>query len=76
MKYEQIIETVSAIVEDERIYKKGLMLIYKLDNKNHREMSEYLFYKANPTADMFTPTEEFEITLGGILVKFIKENPA
>jgi len=73
MKYEQIIETVSLIVENEKIYKKGLTLVYELDVKNHREMNEFLFYKANPTGDSFTPSEEFEITLGGILVKFIRE---
>lgn len=75
MNYQEIIESVSAIVEDEKIIKKGLMLVYRLDIKNHKEINEFLFYKANPTADRFTPTDEFEITLGGILVKFIKEKP-
>jgi hypothetical protein len=73
MNYQEIIESVSAIVEDDRIIKKGLMLVYKLDSKNHKEINEFLFYKANPTADRFIPTDEFEITLGGILVKFVKE---
>lgn len=73
MTYEQIIKSVSAIVENDDIEKKGLMLVYKLTPKNHKEINEFLFYKANPTADRCIPTDEFEITLGGILVKFVKD---
>jgi len=73
MTYQEIIESVSTIVENEKIIKKGLVLIYKLEPKNHKQINEFLFYRANPTADKFLPSDEFEITLGDILVKFVKE---
>lgn len=73
MKYEELIETISLMVENEKIYKNGLTLVYGLNEKNHKQMNEQLFYKANPVNLEFTPTDEFEVELGGILVKFVKE---
>lgn len=73
MTYEELIRTVSTIVETEKIYKKNLVLTYALDEKNHRQMNGQLFYKSNPPSATFVPSDEFEIELGGIVVKFIKE---
>jgi len=72
MTYQQLIETVSEILENEKLYKKGLILTYELDENNHRKMNEELFFRANPINSGFTPTDEFEVEIGGILVKFIK----
>ncbi len=37
-------------------------------------MNEELFYKSNPSPDkQIAPVDEFEVELGGILVKFVKE---
>lgn len=72
MNYEELIETVSLIVENDKIYKKGLTLIYVLNEKNHRQMNEQLFYKSNPATTKFIPTEEFEVEIGSVLVKFVK----
>lgn len=72
MKYEELIETVSLIVENDKIYKTNLTLVYILDEKNHKQMNEQLFYKSNPATTKFTPTEEFEVELGGVVVKFVK----
>ena len=33
---------------------------------------EQLFYKSNPATAKFIPSEEFEVELGGVLVKFVK----
>ena len=36
-------------------------------------MNEELFYKSNPNIEVkFKPSNEFEVELGGILVKFVK----
>jgi len=72
MKYEELIETVSQIVENDKINKKGLILVYVLSDDNHKKMSEHLFYKSNPITEKFTPTDEFEVEMGQILIKFVK----
>ena len=72
MTYLQLIETVSLIVENEKIQKRGLVLTYELPEPELRKINEELFYKANPYSTKFEPTDEFEVMLGGILVKFKK----
>ena len=73
MKYEDLISTVTSIVNDETIYKEGLVLVYLLNERNHLQMNEELFYKSNPSTTKFQPTDEFEVEIGGVLVKFIKK---
>jgi hypothetical protein len=72
MTYEQIIESVSIIVENENIYKEGLTLVYELEATNHRKMNEQLFYKSNPPSATFISSDEFEVELGGIVVRLVK----
>jgi hypothetical protein len=72
MTYEQLIETVSLIVENENIQKNGLTLVYELDETSHDVINETLFLKSNPYSTKFEPSDEFEVMLGGILVKFKK----
>lgn len=74
MNYEQLIETISLIVENQKIQKVGLTLVYELNEANHKQMNEILFHKSNPYSTDFIPSDEFEVTIGGILVKFIKPN--
>lgn len=76
MNYEQLIETISLIVENEKIQKVGLTLVYELNDVHHKKMNEVLYYKTNPYSPEFIPSDEFEVTLGGILVKFVKSKPA
>ena len=72
MKYESLIETVSAIIENEQINKKGLVLTYYLDEFAHNNINAELFYRANAVTNEYVPSDEFEVEIGGILVKFIK----
>ena len=72
MTYEELIETLSVIVENDKIYKKCLTLTYALDEKNHRQMNEQLFYKSNPLSATFIPSDVFEVEISGILVRFVK----
>lgn len=73
MNYEQLIETLSELVENEKVHKTGLTLVYELDEKNHKQMNEQLFYKSNPMTTPFTPNDVFEVEISGILVRFIKK---
>jgi len=72
MSYEKLIETVSFIVESEKIHKLGLSLVYTLKDDDHLKMNQALYSKANPYLNDFTPSDEFEVNLGGIVVKFLK----
>jgi len=47
MTYEKLIETISEIVENKNIEKKGLSLTYTLNEMTHKKMNESLFYKTN-----------------------------
>ena len=73
MDYNKLIETVSLIVETEKIYKRGLILFYELPEKELHNINEELFYKTNPYETTFIPSDEFEVMLGGVLVKFKKK---
>lgn len=72
MLYEELIESVSLMLENEKIYKNGLTLIYELSEDNHKKINEILFYKSNPANAKFIYNDEFEVEIGGIVIKFIK----
>lgn len=72
MTYEQLIETISLIVETEKIQKIGLTLHYELDEKQHLILNEDIYKRTNPYSTNFIPTDEFEVMIAGILVKFTK----
>lgn len=74
MRYEDLIATVSEIVENEKIYKGGLVLMYELSENRHKEMDEHLFYKANPEGTNFEHREVIEVEIGGVIVRFIKKD--
>ena len=73
MNYNELIETISEIVNNEKIHKGGLSLVYELDNENHRKMDEHLFYKANPNDVDFIHRDIIEVEIGGIIIKFVKK---
>jgi len=72
MNYEQLIKTVSEIVDNENINKNGLGLIYELPSKIHEEINREIFYRINSMNVNFEPTDTFEVEVGGILIKFNK----
>jgi hypothetical protein len=72
MKYEDLITTVTSIVNDETIYKTGLTLTYELSEADHINLNEEIFHMFNPMTVEFIPNDEFEIAIGGIIVKLIK----
>tara|TARA_R110002050_G_scaffold34397_2_gene86778 strand:+ start:272 stop:502 length:231 start_codon:yes stop_codon:yes gene_type:complete len=75
MDYDNLIKTVSEIVENENIFKGGLILVYELDEINHMKMDEHLFYKSSKDSltGEFIHNDVIEIEISGILVKLIKK---
>ena len=73
MNYNELIETISEIVNNEKIHKDGLILTYELTEENHKKMDEHLFYKANSTDTNFIHRDIVEVEIGGIIIKFIKK---
>lgn len=71
MDYEKLIETVSTIVEDEKIYKVGLTLTYELNKKNHKQFNEELFSKSKSEGKL-EYSDEYLVEIGGITIKFVK----
>jgi hypothetical protein len=73
MNYNELIDTISEIVNNEKIHKDGLTLVYTLDEQNHKKMDEHLFYKSNPNNIDFVHRDIVEVEIGGILIKFVKK---
>jgi len=73
MDYNELIDTISEIVNNEKIYKEGLILTYELNEHNHKKMDEHLFYKSNPNGSNFEHKDIVEVEIGGILIKFLKK---
>ena len=72
MTYDELVKTVSEIHNNSDIITKGLTLVYSLSEKNHRQMNEEVFYKINPPHANPVLTDIFEVQIGEILVKFVK----
>ena len=72
MTYQELIVTVSLIIENEKIHKRGLSLLFDLPEAELDLINEELYRKANPYGTSFERADEFEVMLGGILVKFKK----
>ena len=74
MRYEELIETISEIMNNPKIKTNGLFLTYYLPEKEHRQMNEDLFYRSNPINTYLPLSDEFEVQIDGLLIKFIKTN--
>jgi len=72
LTYNDIVRTVSAIVEDGRINKTGLTLKYSVSERNHMKLDETLYYKSNPDGRDFVHQDVIEVTLGGIEIIITK----
>jgi len=73
MDYQKLINTLTEIYNNENIEKNGLTLVYELSPREHKGMTEELFYKSNPSTEQCVYTDEFEVEIEGIIVKFIKK---
>jgi hypothetical protein len=73
MDYNELIETISEIVNNKKINKNGLTLTYELSEENHKKMDEHLFYKANPSEAKFIHRNIVEVEIGGVTIKLVKK---
>ena len=73
MNYEKLIETISEIVNNEKINKVGLTLTYDLKEPEHNLINKEIFYKLNPPYTEFVPLDVFELEINGILIRFNKK---
>jgi hypothetical protein len=73
MNFDKLIETVSEILENEKIDKNGLVLTYQLNPQVHLAMNLELLQKTKGIDNNSEPTDEFEVEIGGILIKFVKK---
>lgn len=73
MNYDSLILTVSQIVENENINKNGLSLMYTLEERAFNDINLDLFQRSNQVFTDFKPSDEFEVVIGGILVKIVKK---
>lgn len=73
MNFDKLIETVSEILENEKIEKNGLILTYNLNPKAHLAMNLELQHKTQGMNSEFKPVDEFEVEIGGIVINFVKE---
>jgi len=66
--YNDIVETVSEIVNNDKICKDGLTLNYVISGYNHKKLDETLYYKMNSKGTDYKYTDIIEIEVGGITV--------
>ena len=71
MVYSDVIETIGAIVENDLIYKKGLILPYVLSEGDLNKIDEE-FYESMNNEGKFRFSDQFEVKIGELVVKFVK----
>lgn len=73
MNYDDLITTISEIVNNDLIKKEGLTLQYEVGEKTFRRLNEFFFYKTNPPEATPDSSESFEIEIDNLIVKFTKK---
>lgn len=66
LTYDDIIRTVSAMVDNDKITKEGLTLYYQIPEVNHQKLDETLYYKFNPRGKDFEHRDIIEVSISGI----------
>ena len=74
MRYEQLIETISEIVNNDKIYKDGLTLVYELPEELHRKTNEDIFYNVYKFDEEIVYSDTFEVEINNIIIKFVKKD--
>lgn len=73
MTYSDLIDTIREIVDNDKIYKKNMMLVYELEEENHRKMDEHLFYTSDVREGEFNHRDIFDVVISDVTVRFIKK---
>lgn len=74
MSYDDLITTITEIVNNDLIKKEGLTLQYEVGEKTFKRLNEYFFYKSNPPDAEPISGEIFEIEIDGLIVRFVKKS--
>lgn len=74
LTYEDIIQSVSEIVENEKITLDGLTLMYKIPERNHLKLDEELYYRYNPEGKDFKHRDIIEIEIADINVVIVVDD--
>jgi hypothetical protein len=73
MTYDNLITTISEIVNNTNIYKTNLKLSYTLSPIKHRQMSQELYIKLTGNiTNIPKPTDVFEVEIEGLIIEFVK----
>ena len=72
MDYNKLIETISEVVNNEKILKTNLTLVYELPEKLHEQMDEESFYKTK-NESQFQHKDEIELEVSNLKIKLIKK---
>tara|TARA_R110000868_G_scaffold176916_4_gene414973 strand:+ start:6236 stop:6472 length:237 start_codon:yes stop_codon:yes gene_type:complete len=72
LTYDDIIQTVSEMVDNKKIIKEGLTLTYTIPALNHKKLDEELYYRHNPNGGDFIHHEIIEIEIGNINVTILE----
>jgi hypothetical protein len=73
MDYNKLIETISEVVNNEKILKTNLTLVYELPEKLHEQMDEELFYKTKNDNTQFQHKNEIELEVSNLKIKLVKK---
>lgn len=76
LTYQDLIETASEIAEDKMVRTEGLILLYEIDEINHKKLDEDLFYrtKQHELGLKFQHQEIIEVTIGEINFRIVKKD--
>lgn len=74
MKYETVLQTIKNILENDLIEKEGLTLNYTLDKDALRQLDEEVYIQIHGHINGHERSDELEVELGGILLKFTEKN--
>lgn len=71
MRYEDLINTLTEVVNNTIIVKNGLKLLYEVDAEIFSKLEEHVFY-SRQTSGEFQPSDGyFEIESDGVIIKVI-----
>jgi len=68
MTYQDLIETVSEIISNDKIMKGNLTLSYLIPFEKHIKLDEHLFYKNGDNNGKFTHSDVIEIEIEGVII--------
>lgn len=73
MSYEELIDTLTEIVNNQVIYKKGLKLVYELEAEHLRKLEEHIFYIRQIEGEFVPSDGMFEIESDGVIIQLISK---